>query len=132
MHIFVMSFIHEAHVQTSFLNTPAPTAREWNTVQNRKVVAFKTMPCRPLRSNFVDNLRGFQSQNKLKKARSTGEQIHILIMQYMYVCMYMLHIHFPFATLASLVQAALHIIAGQLNEDPLLLGFCHVHQGFGS
>jgi hypothetical protein len=23
---------------------------------------------RPLRSNFVDNLRGFQSQNKLKKA----------------------------------------------------------------
>ena len=25
---------------------------------------------RPLRSNFVENLRGFQSQNKLKKARS--------------------------------------------------------------
>ncbi|CAK8989836.1 unnamed protein product [Durusdinium trenchii] len=36
----------------------------------------------PLRSNFVDNLRGFQSQNKLKKA-------------------------------------ALHIIAGQLNEDEI-------------
>ncbi|CAE7831859.1 CPK2, partial [Symbiodinium microadriaticum] len=36
----------------------------------------------PLRSNFVDNLRGFQSQNKLKKA-------------------------------------ALHIIAGQLNEDQI-------------
>lgn len=41
-----------------------------------------------LQSNFVDNLRGFRSQNKLKKA-------------------------------------ALHIIAGQLNEDPPLQAAWH-------
>ena len=44
--------------------------------QNR---CLSTMSCRPLRSNFVDNLRGFQSQNKLKKAGSTQEQIHLSI-----------------------------------------------------
>ena len=44
--------------------------------QNR---CLSTMSCRPLRSNFVDNLRGFQSQNKLKKAGSTQEQIQLSI-----------------------------------------------------
>ena len=48
-------------------------------------LAAETVACRPLRSNFVDNMRRFQSQNKLKKAGSTREQLHRLIMQYMYV-----------------------------------------------
>ena len=57
----------------------------WGTCPN---IVFKhtCTPCRPLRSNFVDNLRGFQSQNKLKKAGLfAGTNTYAYKMQYMIV-----------------------------------------------
>lgn len=109
-YIWYMHIFHEAHVQTLFLNTPAP-------------------PVGPCVQISLTTCADSSRKTSWRRQVCSREQIHMLIK--CSIWLYMLHIHFPFVTLASSVQAALHIIAGQLNEDPLVpLGLLSSSSGF--